>query len=119
VCITFVARQDRLRQAELSSFERDQLILIHRNALTLYKLATTLLDFSRLEAGRARASFERIPLASFTADLVSIFRSAAERYALLCCGVVSPSSPYLVVSVVCMFLTPRTIQIRARVGSGV
>ena len=61
--------------------EREQLTLIHRNALRLYKLVNSLLDFSRIEAGRARAQFEAVDLASLTADLTSIFRSATERFA--------------------------------------
>ncbi|ELR18492.1 multisensor hybrid histidine kinase, partial [Acanthamoeba castellanii str. Neff] len=62
--------------------EREQLTLIHRNALRLYKLVNSLLDFSRIEAGRARAQFEAVDLASLTADLTSIFRSATERSGL-------------------------------------
>ncbi len=50
-----------------------------RNALRLLKLVNSLLDFSRIEAGRARAAFEPADLAAFTADLASSFRSAMER----------------------------------------
>jgi signal transduction histidine kinase len=66
-----------LSQAELQ-IEREP--LIHRNALRLYKLVNSLLDFSRIEAGRARAQFEAVDLAALTQDLASIFRSAIERY---------------------------------------
>jgi signal transduction histidine kinase len=72
--------EDLLDQAELQ-VEKEQLTLIHRNALRLYKLVNSLLDFSRLEDGRARANFEPVDLSSFTQDLASIFRSATERYA--------------------------------------
>ena len=75
--------EDMLRQAERES-EKGQLGLIHRNALRLYKLVNSLLDFSRLEAGRTRASFEPVDLISFTQGLVSIFRSTTERYELPC-----------------------------------
>jgi signal transduction histidine kinase len=61
--------------------EKEQLALIHRNALRLYKLVNSLLDFSRLEAGHAHASFEPVDLADLTQGLVAIFRAAAERYA--------------------------------------
>ena len=71
--------EDLLDQAELQ-IEKEQLTLIHRNALRLYKLVNSLLDFSRLEAGRARANFEPVALGRFTQDLASIFRSATERY---------------------------------------
>jgi len=54
----------------------------HRNALRLLKLVNSLLDFSRLEAGRARANFERVDLAVLTAELAANFRSAAERAGL-------------------------------------
>mgnify|MGYP001072585493 CR=1 FL=1 len=72
--------EDLLGQAELQ-IEKEQLTLIHRNALRLYKLVNSLLDFSRLEDGRALAHFEPVDLSTFTRDLSSIFRSATERYA--------------------------------------
>ena len=49
---------------------------MHRNALRLLTLVNTLLDFSRIEAGRTQASFEPTDLAAFTQDLASVFRSA-------------------------------------------
>src|SRR4051812_34001101 len=58
---------------------KEQLQLIHRNSLRLYKLVNTLLDFSRIEAGRMNALYEPTDVAALTADLASIFRSAAER----------------------------------------
>ena len=54
----------------------------HRNALRLLKLVNSLLDFSRLEAGRARADFEPVDLAAFTAELASNFRSVAQKAGL-------------------------------------
>ena len=61
---------------------REQLELAHRNSLRLLKLVNSLLDFSRLEAGRVQASFEPLDLGSLTRDLASIFRSAIERAGL-------------------------------------
>jgi len=61
---------------------RDQLELARRNSLRLLKLVNTLLDFSRIEAGRMRVRFEPLDLASFTADLASTFRSAVESAGL-------------------------------------
>jgi signal transduction histidine kinase/CheY-like chemotaxis protein len=58
--------------------QRERLELLQRNALRLQKLVNTLLDFSRLEAGRMRATFEPTDLAALTAELASTFRSAIE-----------------------------------------
>jgi signal transduction histidine kinase/CheY-like chemotaxis protein len=55
---------------------------VYRNAQRLLKLVNTLLDFSRIEAGRVQASFEPTDLAAVTADLASAFRSAVERAGL-------------------------------------
>jgi signal transduction histidine kinase/two-component SAPR family response regulator len=57
----------------------DPIELLHRNALRLLKLVNTLLDFSRIEAGRSEAVYEPTDLAAQTADLASSFRSAIER----------------------------------------
>ncbi len=59
--------------------ERERLALVHRNTLRLLKLVNTLLDFSRIEAGRAQATFRPTDLAAMTTDLASAFRSAIER----------------------------------------
>jgi signal transduction histidine kinase len=59
--------------------ERDLLTLVQRNGLRLQKLVNTLLDFSRLEAGRMQAVFEPLDVASFTTDLAANFRSAMDR----------------------------------------
>lgn len=59
-----------------------ELDVIHRNGLRLGKLVNTLLDFSRLEAGRMQARYEPVELAAVTAELASVFRSAVERAGL-------------------------------------
>ncbi|WP_256107608.1 SpoIIE family protein phosphatase [Streptomyces sp. ODS05-4] len=61
---------------------REELDVIHRNGLRLGKLVNTLLDFSRIEAGRMQATFEPVELAAATAELASVFRSAMERAGL-------------------------------------
>ena len=58
---------------------REELTVVHRNGLRLLKLVNTLLDFARLEAGRIEASYEPTDLATVTADLASVFRSAIEH----------------------------------------
>jgi signal transduction histidine kinase len=61
---------------------RELVRVAHRNGIRLLKLVNTLLEFSRIEAGRAQAYFEPIDLAAFTAELASNFRSATERAGL-------------------------------------
>jgi PAS domain S-box-containing protein len=67
------------RYGELSPEQRNELIVLERNGLRLLKLVNTLLDFSRIEAGRTQARFEATDLAELTTDLASAFRSAIER----------------------------------------
>nr|WP_242035602.1 MULTISPECIES: ATP-binding protein [unclassified Leptolyngbya] len=62
--------------------QRDRLQLVQRNALRLQKLVNTLLDFSRIEAGRIEAVYEPTDLAELTRDLAGVFRSAIERAGL-------------------------------------
>ncbi len=61
---------------------RERLELIYRNSLRLLKLVNNLLDFSRAEAGRMKATFEPTDLAEYTSHLASAFRSASERAGL-------------------------------------
>ena len=62
--------------------ERRDLELMHRNGLRLLKLVNTLLDFSRIEAGRIKAVYEPVDLAVYTAEVASTFRSAMSRAGL-------------------------------------
>ena len=55
---------------------------VHRNALRLLKLVNTVLDFSRMESGRARAVYRPTDLAGHTARLAQTFRPAIERAGL-------------------------------------
>jgi len=64
---------------QLSAPQREGLEVAYRNSLRLLKLVNTLLDFSRIEAGRMEAAFEPLDLAVLTAQLASVFRSAIER----------------------------------------
>jgi PAS domain S-box-containing protein len=63
----------------LPPVHRERQEVAHRNALRLLRLVNTLLDFSRIEAGRIDAHFEPTDLATFTAELASVFRSAIEK----------------------------------------
>ncbi|MCC5635781.1 PAS domain S-box protein [Nostoc sp. CHAB 5844] len=59
--------------------DREKLEIAHRNSLRLLKLVNTLLDFSRIEAGRIQAEYQPTDLAILTADLAAVFRSAIEK----------------------------------------
>jgi signal transduction histidine kinase len=63
----------------LPPVQRERQELVHRSGLRLLKLVNTLLDFSRIEAGRVQASYVPTDLASLTAGLASAFRSAIEK----------------------------------------
>jgi PAS domain S-box-containing protein len=67
-----------LDDAAIGAEQRDQVQVIHRNALRLLKLVNTLLDFSRIESGRIAAAFEPTDLATYTGELASNFRAAIE-----------------------------------------
>ncbi len=72
-----------LRSPDTPPAARAPLEVIHRNALRLRKLVNSMLDFARVEAGRAVASYEPTDLARYTAGLASVFRSAVERAGLV------------------------------------
>ncbi|MFB2971349.1 ATP-binding protein [Aerosakkonema sp. BLCC-F183] len=74
------ALSDRIHP--LAPVHRERLELVHCNSLRLLKLVNTLLDFSRIEAGRMEAVYEPTDLALFTTELASVFRSAIERAGL-------------------------------------
>lgn len=62
--------------------KREQLEVAYRNSQRLLKLVNTLLDFSRIEAGRIEALYEPTDLAMLTTDLAGVFRSAIKRAGL-------------------------------------
>ena len=59
-----------------------ELLLVHRNALRLLRLVNTLLDYARIEAGRAEAAFEETDLAALTREIASAFQSLVEQAGL-------------------------------------
>jgi len=67
---------------QMPASQRKGLGIARRNSLRLLRLVNTLLDFSRIEAGRMEAVFEPVNLAALTAELASVFRSAIERAGL-------------------------------------
>ena len=72
-----------MRAAELSPAQSATLAAAHRNSLRLLKLVNTLLDFTRVEAGRVQAAFQPLDLASSTAQSASLFESAFVEAGLL------------------------------------
>lgn len=71
--------EDELRE---NPETRPRLELAHRNALRLLRLVNTLLDFSRIEAGRVQMAYEPTDLAAYTKELAEGFRPAMESAGL-------------------------------------
>jgi hypothetical protein len=72
------------------------LTVSHRNALRLLKLVNTMLDFSRIEAGRAQAYYQPVDLAPLTAELASNFQSLCQKAGLqliVHCTALTPDEP--------------------------
>src|SRR6185503_16095797 len=74
--------EEALTEAGLLPDVRARLDVAHRNSVRLLKLVNTLLDFSRIEAGRIEAVYERLDLCTLTQELASVFRSAIEKAGL-------------------------------------
>jgi PAS domain S-box-containing protein len=70
---------DALANDGLSPEQRRRIETTHRNALRLLKLVNSLLDFSRIEAGRVQASYQPVDLARLTAELAGVFESAMAK----------------------------------------
>ena len=74
--------EDLLAASSLDAGSHTQLELVHRNGVRLLRLVNSLLDFSRIEAGRMRANFEPTDLAPYTAAIASGFRGVIEKAGL-------------------------------------
>jgi signal transduction histidine kinase len=70
---------------------RGPIELAHRNGVRLLRLVNSLLDFSRIEAGRMRAVFEATDIGAFSTEIASTFRAAVEKVG---CRLVSGHSDY-------------------------
>jgi signal transduction histidine kinase len=74
--------EEALAETPPNQAMRERLQLAQRNALRLLRLVNSLLDFSRIEAGRMQAAYEPTDMGTLTQDLASNFRSAIERAGL-------------------------------------
>jgi signal transduction histidine kinase len=59
--------------------KKEMLVMARRNVRRLTRLVSTLMDVSRLEAGRLKGSFRQVNLGVMTRDLAALFRGAIER----------------------------------------
>lgn len=70
------------RDQPLPQVHRTRVGTVLRNGQRMLGLVNTLLDFSRLEGGRARSEFRRTDVGQLTAELAAMFGSAADRAGL-------------------------------------
>jgi signal transduction histidine kinase len=71
--------EECMEDPALQKQHRSRLDMVARNARRLLRLVNSLLDFSRVEAGKMNVSFRETSLQHYTADLASLFRSAIEK----------------------------------------
>jgi PAS domain S-box-containing protein len=73
--------EDALERTD-GALRGEDLRAVHRSAVRLRRLVNSLLDLSRLEAGRLEATFEETDLAELTSGLAASFRSLVESAGL-------------------------------------
>ena len=74
--------EELLATGDPTDSSRPQLELVHRNGMRLLRLVNSLLDFSRIEAGRMRASYQPTDLSAFSAEIAAAFRGVIEKAGL-------------------------------------
>jgi len=74
--------QDMAAMPAGSPIDHAAVDLLHRNSLRLLKLVNSLLEFSRIEAGRVEATYRPVDLSQLTSDLANSFRDVIERAGL-------------------------------------
>lgn len=70
---------DDVLRTQLTPAQKHSLTLAQRNVSRIQRLVNSLLDFSRIEAGKLVAHFVPIDLGKFTYDLATLFWPAVER----------------------------------------
>ncbi|HET8841043.1 MAG TPA: ATP-binding protein, partial [Ktedonobacteraceae bacterium] len=70
------------REHLLAEEQRAHIEMAHHHLLRQLKLVNTLLDFARIESGRADATYQPTDLAQLTRELASSFQSATEKAGL-------------------------------------
>ncbi|WVQ71976.1 hypothetical protein IAR50_001519 [Cryptococcus sp. DSM 104548] len=70
--------EDLLLEAK-DSGHKEMLLMVRRNMRRLARLVSTLMDVSRLEAGRLRATFRPVNIGTMTSDLAILFKRAIEK----------------------------------------
>jgi hypothetical protein len=71
--------EDALHDPQTTAENRLRMDVAYRNGLRMQKLVNTLLEFSRIEAGRAEGRFSKVDICGFTRELASSFQSAIEK----------------------------------------
>jgi PAS domain S-box-containing protein len=66
-------------EGQIPAENRELLTIMRRNGQRLLKLVNTLLDFSRIEAGRIQAVYEPVDLPAYTSELAGVFRAAVQK----------------------------------------
>lgn len=70
---------EEMLQTKLSSSQRKKLGIAYGNVVKLQQLMASLLDFSRLEAGKVEAHLIPTDLAEFITEIAHVFRPAFEK----------------------------------------
>jgi PAS domain S-box-containing protein len=73
---------EELLAGDLPAETQNLISVAHRNGLRLLKLVNSLLDFSRVEAGRVQASFEATDLSRATAEIARLFEPVIAKAGL-------------------------------------
>jgi len=79
---SIIAPLQSLRQGDVGSLNIDQNELLdqmHRNAVRLLDLINQMLDFSKLEAGKAHLRLALVDIVSYTEDIIALFKEVTIR----------------------------------------